>query len=60
MSDDTARRILRAGLACKAVSLAARGAGWEKIGELLPLPEGVTTEQLRAAALAHLERERSR
>lgn len=53
--------LTRASLTCTAVSLAARGAGWEDIGRLLgpKLPGGMTMEQLRAEALAHLEKERT-
>ena len=53
--------ITRAGLACTAVRLRAYGASWEVVGAFLRhrMPEGMTCEQLKARALAHLERERT-
>lgn len=53
--------ILRASLACAAVRLRAYGATWEVVTEFLrpKLPPGMTCEQLKARALAHLECERT-
>lgn len=61
MSETRKHRRIPSALVCEAVAIVARGGSWHLAGVFLgpKLPKGLTVEQLRKEAVAHLERERT-